>query len=157
MTSSERMADHIAGVLMGLLLASLSAAAMGWIWRDMWLPVFIIFLVFWGFTSIDTIILQRHNLVQTSLSAWEYMKPSEIGKRAMSLTPSERIWGDIATILLGIIFGLFVGGLIGKLWPVFRWPVFFVASFLWIAVVVTAIAAGRRDNRETNRESDLKV
>ncbi len=140
MTSSERVADHIAGVLMGLVLASVLATVMAWLWPEMRLAVFIMFLVAWGFTTIGTIILRRHNLVpNVVICAWNDVKPSEIGKRAMSLSLRGRIWGDTATTLFGIIVGLVAAGLIGKVWPVFA-----VVFLLWMGVIVTAIAANRR-------------
>lgn len=141
MVRSQRIADHIAGIVMGVVLASLLTGAMSWLWPGMGLPILIVFLGFWGLTTIDTIFLQRHNLVRTSSSGWKSVKSSELGDR---LTPRESIWGDIATILLGAVVALFVAGLIGKLSLGSRWPVFLVVFLLWVIVVVSAITARRK-------------
>jgi MFS family permease len=145
MRVAGRTADEIAGVVLGLLLASLSYLVVGWLWHEMRLPAFICFLVSWAFVSIGTMKLHRHkDLVRTSSAGWKSMKISDFGKHRVSL--SESIWGDIATILWGVIAGFVVAGLLGKVWPQFRWPVFFVIFLLWTAVVVAGIAADRHDS-----------
>ena len=105
----ERIADEIAGATMGLILAGLLYLVMGWAWPEMRVPVVIVFLVSWSFTSVHTIVLQQHGIVRTTSSGWRYIRRSERGRRAMSLR--ERIWGDMATILLGLVVSLFVAGL----------------------------------------------
>lgn len=137
MTRSERIVDEIAGVLMGVILAGLLYLAMGWLWRDMRLPMVVIFVVFWALASVDTMMLRHHQLLQTSFLQW--VKPSAIGRLRTGLSPGKRIWGDIAAILLGIIFSFLVAGFIGKVWPASRWPVFLVVFGVWAATLVMGI------------------
>src|SRR6516225_4915466 len=105
-----RVADHIAGVLMGLILASLVTAAMSWLWPEMWLAALFVFVLFWVFTSISMTLAERHNLVRTSISGWKYVSSAEVRKR---LTSRQSIWGDMATLLLGAIVALLVAGITG--------------------------------------------
>jgi hypothetical protein len=137
----ERVADHIAGVLMGLILAGLVTAAMSWLWPEMRLAALFVFVLFWGFTTISTTLAERHNLVRTSFSGWRYVSSKELRKR---LPPSESIWGDMATLSLGAVVGLLVAGITGKLWSASRWPAFFIIFLLWTAIGVIAMTAGRR-------------
>lgn len=147
MRVSERIADEIAGVVIGLFLASLSWLVIGWLWPEMRLPAFISFLVSWAFISFGTMKLQRHkDVVRTSSAGWKSIRVSDFGKNRVSL--SESIWGDLGTILWGVIAGFIVAGLFGKAWPESRWPVFFVVFLLWAAVVVTGIIANLGDGGE---------
>ncbi len=100
--SSERIADEIAGATVGVILAGLLYLVMGWAWPEMRVPVVILFLLSWGLTSVDTIILRRQGLMRTTSSGWRYIKWSDRGRRAMNLR--ERMWGDMATMLLGLVF-----------------------------------------------------
>ena len=138
-----RVADHIAGVLMGLILASLVTAAMSWLWPEMWLAALFVFVLFWVFTSISMTLAERHNLVRTSISGWKYVSSAEVRKR---LTSRQSIWGDMATLLLGAIVALLVAGITGKLWSATRWPAFFIIFLLWTAIGVITMTAGRRSD-----------
>ena len=142
-TGPQRIADEIAGVIMGLILAGVLYLLMAWAWPEIRVPVVIVFLLSWGFTSVDTIILRRHGHVRTTPSGWRYVKWSDGSRRGMSL--GERIWGDMAAALLGLVVSLFVAGVAGKLWPPLRWPVFFVLFALLTAVGVVAAAARHND------------
>lgn len=147
MRASERIADEIAGAVLGLSLASLSWLVIGWLWREMGFAAFVIFLVSWVFDTIGITKLRRHKgLVRTSPSGWKSINVSDFGKCGVSL--SESIWGDLASILWGVIAGFVVAGLFGKLGLEPRWPVFFVVFLLWAAVVVTGIIATLGDGGE---------
>jgi hypothetical protein len=133
--SSERIADEIAGVFIGLLLATLAAALMNWLWPEMRAAVFIAFLLYWVFNTIDSIKAERAGRIRTSRSGWRYVRPSDI-KRA---NPRTCIWGDIALIVLGIVLGLFAGGVVGLLWQSGKWLAFFIAFSLWTATIAVGI------------------
>jgi hypothetical protein len=139
--SSERIAHEIAGSIVGLILAGLLYVAMSWAWPEIRVPTVIIFLLSWGFTSVDTMILRRHGFMRTTSSGWRYIKWFDRG----ALNLRERMWGDMATMLLGAVVSSFVAGLAGKLWPAARWPVFLILFVLCAIVGVIAITAKRND------------
>jgi RsiW-degrading membrane proteinase PrsW (M82 family) len=144
MTIPEHITDKIAGVLIGLLLAGVCWILANWLWPELRLLVVVIFLVSWILTSIGTSRLRRHEgLVRTSPSGWKSIKTSDFGKHKVSR--GESIWGEIATLLWGIIIGLLVAGLVGKAVPDFKWPVFFFVSLVWITAVVASISARRQE------------
>lgn len=142
MTRSKRITDNIAGVMMGLILATVVTVAMNWLWPEMRIVSLIISVLCWIFTSISTAAAQRHNLVRTSSSGWKYVNVSEADRR---LSFREWIWGELATILLGAIVGLLLAGVTGKLSTITRWPVFSIVFLLWTAVVTCTISDRRRD------------
>ena len=96
---------------------------MHWLWSEVALPVFIIFLVYWGLVSVDTEIAERQGRVHTSPFGWKYAKPSDI----KDTDPRSCIWGDAALLVSGINIGLFIGGLVGLLWPSAKWLAAFIA------------------------------
>jgi len=137
MSMSERIADEIAGVVVGLALAGLSWLLVNWLWPDMALPAFILFALSWIFISISTTKLRRHDgFVQTSASGWKFVKTAHF--RKYGVHPKELIWGNVATILLGSVVGLLVGGLAGQISSPARWPVSIVVFLFWTIVVMAA-------------------
>jgi hypothetical protein len=141
MTNAERIADHIGGVIMGIVLATVLALLMNWLWPEMRIPTFVAFLIYWAFNTIDTAAAERHGIVRSSLSGWKYVRPSDI-KRADPITC---IWGDIGLIVLGVIISFFVAGVVGLHWPAIRWLVFLVVFGLWTATIVVATVNARRN------------
>ena len=129
-TSSASIAQHIAEVLVGIILAGLSAAVISWLWPGMGLPVFIIFLVSWELYGFNTRALKRRHPDLILSPVWKWVKvrykPLELGGEEYEISLTEFIRGQIALIIFGIPLSLFVAGLIGKLWSESRWPVFLV-------------------------------
>jgi hypothetical protein len=141
MTTSERIADHIAGVAMGLILAALAAGLMNWLWSEMRVPVFFVFLIYWTFNSIDTSIAERAGLMRTSASGWRYFRARDI----KNADPRTCVWGDIASIISGIGIGFIVAGLVGLLWPTTKWLVFFLVFGLWTTTIVIGMVNAWRN------------
>lgn len=139
--SSERIADHIAGIAMGLILATLAAGITNWLWPAMRVPAFVSFLIYWAFNSVDTAIAERNGQVRTSRFGWRYVKPSDI----KAADPRTCIWGDIASVVLGIVVAFVVAGVVGLLWPETRWIVCFVFFGLWATTIVAGMVNAWRN------------
>ena len=117
-TSSASIAHHIAVVLVGIILAGLLSALTGWLWPEMGLPVFVMFLLSWGVERINTIALERRHPELILSPGWKKVK---VRYRPLELGNDEY---EISLIIIGVPVGLFVAGLIGILSPASRWPVF---------------------------------
>jgi hypothetical protein len=117
-TSSASIAHHIAVVLVGIILAGLLSALTGWLWPEMGLPVFVMFLLSWGVERINTIALERRHPELILSPGWKKVK---VRYRPLELGNDEY---EISLIIIGVPVGLFVEGLIGILSPASRWPVF---------------------------------
>lgn len=143
----DNAADTISGVVVGLVLASLSWLLVGWLWYEMRFVAFVIVVLSWTFTTVGTAKLRRHkNLVRTSASGWQSIQVSDFRKHGVSL--SESIWNDLALILWGAIGGFVVAGALGKMGLEFRWPIFLVVFLLWAAIVVNGAIASREQGRQ---------
>jgi enterochelin esterase-like enzyme len=81
MTVTERIADQIAGVLMGLSLAGVLGLVMRWLWPEMTGPVLVVFLLSWTLTTISNAVLRRRDAVRTSPSGWKYIKGSPSSRK----------------------------------------------------------------------------
>jgi len=78
MITSERLFDYISRIIVGVLMAGLLALFTHWVWPEMWLAVFIAFLVYWGFGAVDTLLAERHGVVRTSKYGWRSVTHSDI-------------------------------------------------------------------------------
>jgi hypothetical protein len=144
MSSSASVAQHIAVVILGILLATVSAVIIAWLWPGMGLPVFVIFLVGWGIERINTAALERRHPELILTPGWKYTKvrykPMELSEGEYEITLSEFVRGQIAMIVLGIPLALFLGGLMKLLWPTGRWLVTVVTFVVWAAIGLAGIA-----------------
>lgn len=134
-TSSASIAHHIAVVLVGIILAGLLSALTGWLWPEMGLPVFVMFLLSWGVERINTIALERRHPELILSPGWKKVK---VRYRPLELGNDEY---EISLIIIGVPVGLFVAGLIGILSPASRWPVFFVVFGVWAALMLAGIVS----------------
>jgi hypothetical protein len=145
MTSSASTANHIAVVLVGIILAGLSAAVVGWLWQGMGLPVFIIFLVSWSIERINTIALERRHPELILSPGWRRVKvryrPLQLADDEYEVSLTEFILGQIVLVLLGLPVALFVAGLVGLLSSEIRWPVVFVVFGVWAALMLAGIVS----------------
>jgi ABC-type antimicrobial peptide transport system permease subunit len=141
--TAASITQHIAVVLVGILLAVLSSIIVGWLWPGMGLPVFITFLVSWGVERINTIALERRHPELVLSPGWKRVKvrykPLELGEDQYEISLTEFIMGQIALIIFGVPLSLFVAGLIGIIWPAGRWPVFVLVFAVWSAVMLMGI------------------
>ena len=132
-------------MLVGIILAGLLSALTGWLWPEMGLPVFVMFLLFWGVERINTIALERRHPELILSPGWKKVKvryrPLELGNDEYEISLAEFIRGQIALIIIGVPVGLFVAGLIGILSPASRWPVFFVVFGVWAALMLAGIVS----------------
>lgn len=143
MTSSGFPAHHIASALIGIVVAGLLAVLIGWLWPEMGLPAFVIFLLFWSLETLNRIPLERRHPELILSPGWKRVKvrykPLELGEDEYEMSLTEFIRGQIALIIFGIPLSLFVAALIGLIWPAGRWPVFAVVFVVWSAVMVMGI------------------
>jgi hypothetical protein len=122
-------------VLVGIILAGLLSALTGWLWPEMGLPVFVMFLLSWGVKWINTIALERRHPELILSPGWKKVK---VRYRPLELGNDEY---EISLIIIGVPVGLFVAGLIGILSPASRWPVFFVVFGVWAALMLAGIVS----------------
>lgn len=143
MINSAFIVHQIAGALVGVIFAALSWAVIGWLWPGMGLPAFIAFLVSWSLEGANTRALERRHPELILLPGWKRVKvrykPLDLGENEYEITLGEFIRAQIALIILGIPFSLFVAGLVGLPWPDGRWPVFLVVFGVWAAFMVMGI------------------
>ena len=137
------IAQHIAVVLVGIILGGVSSVIVGWLWPGMGFFVFITFLLSWGVERINTIALERRQPELVLSPSWKRVKlrykPLELGDDEYEISLTEFIRGLIALIIFGIPLSLFLAGLIGTLWPTTRWPVSIVIFGLWTTMMVIGI------------------
>lgn len=143
MSSSASIAQHIAVVLVGIILAGVAWAIIGWLWPEMGLPAFIFFLAAWGVERVNTIALERRHPELILSPAWVRFKlrykPLELGKNEYEISLTEFIRGQIALVIFGILVALLVAGLVGVIWPTGKWPVLLAVFGLWAAIMVMGI------------------
>jgi len=143
MMGSASIAHHIANALVGIILAGLFAAVIGWLWPGMGLPALVMFLLFLGFDTVNTVALERRHPELILSPGWKYVgiryKPLQLGQDEYEVTRTEFIRGQIALIILGIPLSLLFAGLVGILWPGGRWPVFLVVFGVWAAIMLMGI------------------
>jgi len=139
MTSSASIAHHIASAVVGIILAGLLGAFIGWLWPEMGLPAFVIFLLFWGLETINRIPLERRHPELIFSPSWRYVrlryKPLRLGEGEYEVTLIEFIRGQIALIIFGMPISSLAAGLIGIIWPSVRWPVFLIVFGIWAATM----------------------
>jgi hypothetical protein len=150
MAGSACIAQHIAVVVVGFILASVSSAIVDWVWPGMGLIVFVTFLASWGVERANTIALERRHPELVLSRGWKRVKvrykPSELGEDEYELSLAEFITGQIALIIFGIPVSLFLAGLVGILWPTVRWPVFLVVFSAWsVAMLIGIINAIKKE------------
>ena len=131
-------------MLAGIILGGVAWAVIGWLWPEMGLPAFIMFLVAWGVERVNTIALERRHPELMLSPGWVRVKlrykPLELREDEHEISLTEFIRGQIALIILGIPGSLFVAGLIGMIWPPGRWAVFLLVFGVWAAIMVMGIA-----------------
>jgi hypothetical protein len=137
------IAQHIAVVLVGIILGGVSSAIVGWLWPGMGLFVFITFLVSWGVERINTIALERRHPELVLSPGWKRVKvrykPLKLGDDEYEISLAEFIRGQVALVIFGVPLSLFVAGLIGTSWPNGKWPAFLVVFGLWAAMMIIGI------------------
>src|ERR1700693_1698960 len=102
MMSSKLIAQHIAEALAGIIFAGLSSAVIGFLWRGMGLPVFIIFLVSWTTEGANTIALERRHPELILSPFWKRVrvryKPLQLSDDEYEISLTEFVRGQIALI-----------------------------------------------------------
>lgn len=142
-STSGSIAQHIAVVLVGIILDGAAWATMGWLWPGMGLPTFIIFLVGWAVERVNTIALERRHPELILSPGWVRLKlrykPLELRENEYEISLTEFIRGQVALIIFGIPLSLFVAGLVGIAWPTGRWPVFLGVFGVWVVLMLMGI------------------
>ena len=97
-------------MLVGIILAGLLSALTGWLWPEMGLLVFVMFLLSWGVERINTIALERRHPELILSPGWKKVKvryrPLELGNDEYEISLAEFIRGQIALMLAGIVSAL---------------------------------------------------
>jgi hypothetical protein len=136
---------NIGMMLLGIVIAIVLSRAVGWLWPAIGLPVFLAAVLSWGGWGLCNIWQSRGE------RDIEPMSPASAKKEAQFLaSSSERshrvlnLAGNIATILVGMIVAAGVGGVVGLIAPILRWPVFSLVFILWLVVGISVIVSDRK-------------
>jgi hypothetical protein len=143
MTSSASIAQHLAMVIMGIIYAAILAVLTGSLWPGTGLFVFVLFLAGWGLGMVNTIALERRHPELILPSTWTFIKvrykPWQLRNNEYEITLAEFVRGQLELIIYGVPLGLFVGGLVGILWPTGKWLAFMIVFGVWTALMIAGI------------------
>jgi hypothetical protein len=118
-TRSGVIAANVGAMLIGIVVASMVALAIGRLWSGMQIPVFCTTLVCWVLWGI-TVVLRDRGKREINPVAWHE------GREYAAFSRTSAVLNRLAATLFGFVLASLAGGLVGLQWSGAKWPVFFV-------------------------------